>query len=137
MEQISKFDVSFHPVNPTACQNKFCNFIGVSVQKLLAHYYQCHRNDKEFNSPCLFSKDCFHQQNFKSYHGLKSHLTRYHPTFNNVAGVNPTNLVEQVSTFQESDCDNNFQYSETCYMNPSTSVEEKSQEAGNKLLQLL
>jgi hypothetical protein len=49
--------------------------------------------DKNFTSPCLYTTQCFHKENFKTVSGLKQHLRRFHLTFFAV----PSNVIERNS----------------------------------------
>ncbi len=73
-----KYSYIFDPIDSLVCVN--CNFVSASVQKLFSHYYD-HREEKNFRSPCIFSKNCFHTNEFTSYYGLSTHLRRFHTSF--------------------------------------------------------
>lgn len=78
---VKKYNLPFEPSDSHKCEVPSCTFTGMSANSLMTHYYQCHRNDNNFQSSCVFSKRCFHETKFKSYSALKSHTVRFHPSF--------------------------------------------------------
>lgn len=84
MANFEKYKVVRDELENLRCLIGECNFgivINVSAAELLKHFRVCHRKDIQFSSPCLFSKNCFHSQPFKSYDTLYKHLRLYHAGF--------------------------------------------------------
>lgn len=53
---------------------------------MLRHLSTSHLKDKNFTSPCLYTTDCSHKANFKTFSGLKHHLSKFHLLFFSVSG---------------------------------------------------
>jgi hypothetical protein len=63
------------------CQIMQCNFVTKESQTMLRHLRTIHLKDKNFTSSCLYTTDCSHEANFKTFSGLKYHLREFHPLF--------------------------------------------------------
>ena len=81
MNPIEKFRVIEDPIVDLKCKIGVCNHVAINVVKLYSHYRVFHSKDKKFASGCLYSKQCFHKTEFKTFWGLNSHLRKYHSTF--------------------------------------------------------
>lgn len=81
MANITKFQTPFSPLDDNNYQVQNCDFKTSSGKKLLRHYRVFHKSDPDFTSSCIFSKECFHVEAFKTPENLNSHLHRYHPEF--------------------------------------------------------
>ena len=76
------------------CKIEGCNTVTKSSQKMLSHLRVYHKKDGNFTSPCLFSTECFHLSNFKSYVGLYYHLKTFHPSFFNSPAIEQSQVIE-------------------------------------------
>jgi hypothetical protein len=81
MANIKKFQTPLCPLDSYDCQVPNCDFKCSSGKKLLCHYRSFHKSDPNFRSSCIFSKECFHVEPFKTPEYLKTHLHRYHSEF--------------------------------------------------------
>lgn len=68
------------------CQKMQCNFVTQDSHIMLRHLSTIHLKDENFTSPCLYTTDCSHKANFKTFSGLKQHLSKFHPLFFSVSG---------------------------------------------------
>jgi hypothetical protein len=73
------------------CQIEGCNFVTKCKTKMLSHLSTIYVQDKNFTSPCLYTTQCFHKENFKTVSG--QHLRRFQLTFFAV----PSNVIERNS----------------------------------------
>lgn len=80
-EFIEKLRTPYNPVDKQLCTIGDCDYGCDTPQQMLAHFRRIHRQDPGFQSPCLFSTECFHVQLFKTYSGLYYHLRRFHSSF--------------------------------------------------------
>ena len=80
MANIIKFQTPFCPLDVNNCQVPNCYFKPSSGKKLLDHYRVFHKSDPYFRT-CIFSKECFLFDPFKTPENLNTHLHRYHPEF--------------------------------------------------------
>ncbi len=79
--EINKFKIVFDPGEDFTCPILYCTFVGSKPQNLHAHFRSVHSNDKSFESMCLFSRNCFHSEKFKTYSALDSHIRKFHKSF--------------------------------------------------------
>lgn len=80
MDYLKRYEKKSDPPDDFHCVIGDCTFVGESGPILLKHYRRYHPKGL-FKSHCLYSKSCFHEREFTSYRGLRSHLERYHPVF--------------------------------------------------------
>jgi hypothetical protein len=83
-----------------SCKIAGCNAITNSSKEMFFHLRKLHKTDEKFESRCLFSKECFHESNFKSFGGLERHIRTFHPIFLKSPVLEPT---EEIQTFTEPD----------------------------------
>jgi hypothetical protein len=76
------------------CTIAGCNTVTNSSRNMLSHLNVYHNEDINFTSPCLFSTECFHLSNFKSYGGLYRHLKSFHPSFFYSSTTKQSQLIE-------------------------------------------
>lgn len=83
MAKKRKSDKSFvpEPLEDFACQIERCTFLANDVKNLLSHYRKVHNGDSEFQSSCLYTKNCWYDDKFFSFSNLYRHLQWYHPEF--------------------------------------------------------
>lgn len=82
MERIrEQFNPECIPLDDYGCHIGVCNYTGANASQLLSHFRTMHEKDKEFRSPCLYSKTCAHQEDFHSFRALSSHIRSFHPLF--------------------------------------------------------
>jgi hypothetical protein len=80
------------------------NAITNSSKKMFIHLRKLHKPDQKFESRCLFSREWFHESDFKSFGGLERHLRTFHP---NLFKSSLMELSEEIPTFTEPDNGNN------------------------------
>jgi hypothetical protein len=91
MDYFAKLNTPQEKWDVYECEN--CGSVVRTGRLLLHHYSLMHKGSPEFKSKCLFSKNCYHQEYFKSYHALYQHLKQYHDSF--FEKVNVTTDVQQ------------------------------------------
>jgi hypothetical protein len=79
MDYFAKLNTPQEKWDVYECEN--CGSVVRTGRLLLHHYSLMHKGSPEFKSKCLFSKNCYHQEYFKSYHALYQHLKQYHDSF--------------------------------------------------------
>lgn len=84
---------------------KPCCFEGRTRLLLLSHYRTIHRDDDNFDEPCLFA-ECHHTSKFKTESGLRKHLENHHNELflpHTELGVGSRRAEEIQSQLQESE----------------------------------
>ncbi len=81
MDFLKKFKTLAVPLDTFDCSVEACNYKAASAKELLSHLRTVHSKCNDIRSHCLYSKLCEHTDLFKTYYGLNTHLSKFHPEF--------------------------------------------------------